>query len=65
MTIGRDASNDLALEDPNVSRWHAEVIVHDERVELRDLASRNGTWVDGQVATRTALRTGSEIRIAS
>ena len=65
LTIGRDASNDLALEDPNVSRWHAEVIVRDERVELRDLASRNGTWVDGQVATRIELRTGSEIRIGS
>ena len=65
LTIGRDPSNDVALEDRNVSRWHAEVVARDGRVELRDLGSRNGTWVDGQIALRAELRTGSEIRIGS
>lgn len=66
LTIGRDVSNDVTLEDPNVSRWHAEVVAHEDRLELRDLGSRNGTWVDGRiVSTGTPLRTGSEIRIGS
>jgi pSer/pThr/pTyr-binding forkhead associated (FHA) protein len=46
LTIGRDRSNDVALNDPNVSRFHAEVVRDGESVELRDLASRNGTRVD-------------------
>lgn len=65
LTIGRDPSNDVALEDRNTSRWHAEVVARDGSVELRDLGSRNGTWVDGQIAVRAALRTGSEIRVGS
>ena len=65
LTIGRDAANDVALEDPKVSRWHAEVVARDDRVELHDLGSRNGTWVDGQLAMRAQLRTGSQIRVGS
>jgi predicted component of type VI protein secretion system len=34
LTIGRDPGNDVPLDDPNVSRWHAEVVACDGRVEL-------------------------------
>jgi len=63
LRIGRDPANDVVLEDPNVSRFHAEVVASDGGVELLDLGSRNGTRVDGQPATRTALGTGSEIGV--
>jgi ABC-type multidrug transport system ATPase subunit/ABC-type multidrug transport system permease subunit len=64
LTLGRDDSNDVVLDDPNVSRFHAEVLRSgDGRIELRDLASRNGTRLDGELTRRAALDTGSEIGI--
>ncbi|MDP1849488.1 MAG: FHA domain-containing protein [Solirubrobacteraceae bacterium] len=64
LTIGRDESNDVVLDDPNVSRFHAEVLrSEDGRIEMRDLSSRNGTRLDGQLTRRATLDTGSEIGI--
>jgi ABC-type multidrug transport system ATPase subunit/ABC-type multidrug transport system permease subunit len=63
MAIGRDQTNDVVLEDPNVSRFHAEVTTGPHGLSIRDLGSRNGTRVDG-VPVRTArLRVGSEIGV--
>ena len=47
LTIGRVRENDLQLTDEKVSRHHAVIEVEqDGRVTLRDLDSRNGTFVD-------------------
>jgi ABC-type multidrug transport system ATPase subunit/ABC-type multidrug transport system permease subunit len=61
LRLGRDDANDVVLDDPNVSRFHAEVLRTDEGIEMRDLGSRNGTRVDGQLTRRALLDTGSEI----
>ena len=61
--IGRDPANDVQLDDPNVSRVHAEVVRTASGFELRDLGSRNGTRLDGRPVGRAALSTGSEIGI--
>jgi ABC-type multidrug transport system ATPase subunit/ABC-type multidrug transport system permease subunit len=64
LTIGRDESNDVVLDDPNVSRFHAEISRSaDGRIEMRDLASRNGTRVNGQLTRRALLDTGSEVGV--
>ena len=63
LTIGRDDGNDVVLDDPNVSRFHAEVLRSDGRIEVRDLDSRNGTRVNGVPAPHAVLQTGSEIGI--
>lgn len=63
LTIGRDESNDVVLDDPNVSRFHAQVLRTDGQIEVRDLSSRNGTRLDGQLMRRAAVDTGSEIGI--
>src|SRR4051794_29720252 len=63
LTIGRDEGNDVVLDDPNVSRFHAEVVRAGDELEVRDLASRNGTRVDGQPARRAMLQAGSEIGV--
>lgn len=65
LTMGRDPSNDLVLDDPNVSRFHAEVRrTSDGGAELRDLGSRNGTRLDREfIRQRAAIRAGSEIGI--
>jgi ABC-type multidrug transport system ATPase subunit/ABC-type multidrug transport system permease subunit len=63
LTIGRDHSNDVALDDPNVSRFHAEVVRQGDAVTLRDLGSRNGTRLDGTPTRHARLSAGSEIGI--
>jgi ABC transport system ATP-binding/permease protein len=64
-TIGRDPSNDVTLTDPNVSRFHAEVVATAQGIELRDLGSTNGTRLNGQLVTRALVQTGSEIGVGS
>ncbi len=44
-TIGRLA--DIRISDPALSRKHLQVEIHPDRVCLKDLASANGTYVDG------------------
>lgn len=47
LTIGRDPSNDLVIDQPMVSSHHAHVVLTfpDERVTIEDLASTNGVFV--------------------
>jgi len=68
--IGSHPSNDLAIEDPTVSRFHCELAIAGSFVHVRDLGSSNGTFVagvqirDGLVPGGTVLRLGkSEVRI--
>lgn len=64
LTIGRDPANDVVLADPNVSRFHAEVEALDgARVELRDLGSRNGTRLDGELVTCAPIGAGADIGV--
>ena len=63
LRIGRDASNDVVLDDPNVSRFHAEVVRDGDVVTLEDLGSRNGTRVEGEPIRRAALPAGAAIGI--
>ena len=63
LTIGRDPANDLHLDAPNISRFHAEIVSADATVELRDLGSRNGTRVNGERVGRASLVAGSEVGI--
>lgn len=63
LTLGRDRSNDVVLDDPNVSRFHAEVARIRAGVAIRDLASRNGTRVNGEVVRTAILQPGSEVGI--
>lgn len=48
VTVGRLPGSDLLLEDQAVSRNHAQVRVHQGRVELCDVGSSFGTLVNGQ-----------------
>jgi transcriptional regulator with PAS, ATPase and Fis domain len=45
--VGTHAGNELVLTEPTVSRLHAELTPVAEGVRVRDLSSRNGTFVDG------------------
>ena len=48
ITIGRKSSCDLVLDDPQISREHARVIVSDASAAIQDLSSGNGVHVNGR-----------------
>ena len=62
--IGRGADSDIRIEDPGVSRHHAEVRIGSD-VILRDLGSTNGTYVNGTLIAEQPLRDGAVITIGS
>jgi hypothetical protein len=63
--IGRSAECHLTIEDPLVSRKHAEIRIG-EQVVIEDLASRNGVRVNGaQLVRPTVLSDGDRIRIGT
>jgi len=50
ITIGRTADNGIVLDDTQVSRCHAMLLVQDGAVLLLDMESSNGTLVNGAPA---------------
>ena len=65
LTIGREPDNDVALDEPGVSRYHAVVERRGALCTVRDLNSRNGTWVGPARIARTVLNDGESFRIGS
>ncbi len=61
--VGRQPTNDLQLEDHAVSRRHCLFVRSGAECTLRDLESRNGTFVTGTPVTEQHLTPGDEIRI--
>lgn len=62
--VGRSSDCWLTLEDQLSSRVHARFHVSGEGIELEDLGSRNGTYVNGdRLRGRRALLDGDRIRI--
>ena len=48
LTLGRDTTSDLPILDVGVSRRHAELAANEKYLEIHDLGSRNGTYVNGK-----------------
>lgn len=67
--LGRDASADLVIDDPGVSRRHAEIrITHDgphQQVLVKDLGSTNGTYVNGDQVGTEQLAAGDRLTVGS
>jgi hypothetical protein len=63
--IGRAADTDLRLNDPGVSRRHAEIRKEGDRFVLVDLGSTNGVRVDDSPVARLPLSNGDRIEIGS
>lgn len=62
-TLGRDLGCTIPIVDPGISRSHAIIERVQARLGIRDLGSRNGTFVNGEPITRRLLVPGDEIRI--
>jgi len=65
LTVGRDATCDIFLDDPKVSRLHAEISRSPEGVMLVDNNSTNGSFVDGMRVTEAVLREGQVVRFGT
>jgi two-component system response regulator GlrR len=62
-TVGRHATNDLVLDDPQVSGVHLELRRVGERVHVRDAGSTNGTWIGPHRVTEVELASGGELLV--
>ncbi|MCO4769489.1 MAG: FHA domain-containing protein [Deltaproteobacteria bacterium] len=62
--VGRDATADIVIDTPNVSRQHARIEVTDSGYLVTDLGSTNGTWLNGEpVRGTTAVKPADDLRV--
>jgi len=61
ITVGREASNGIAIADPSVSRRHCLISYREGKFQVRDLESRNGTHVNRTAVAEQCLEHGDEI----
>ncbi|HTX90144.1 MAG TPA: FhaA domain-containing protein [Anaerolineales bacterium] len=64
MNIGRRLDNHVVIDDPRVSRAHAQLRVVRDRFVLFDLDSSGGTFVNGQRTNQSVLYPGDVISLA-
>lgn len=65
VTLGKASTNLVSLDhDATVSRLHAVLENHESAWSIRDVGSRNGTFVNGEkLAAERVLRSGDEVRV--
>ncbi len=65
VSIGRQSSNDIRLDDPFVSRHHCVIRNEGEQHMIEDLNSANGTFIDGERVKAGPLKEESLIQIGA
>ncbi|GEM_PF-3972923 len=65
LSLGTQDDNSLVLTGEGISRNHTEIVVKDGKWVVRDLASRNGTYVNGKKVDEHVLADGDSIQIGS
>ena len=67
VTIGRNEDNDVVIKDTHASRYHLQIIQHDDgHFSLSDFGSTNGTYVNGQkISGEIDLNQNDVIRIGN
>ncbi len=63
LLVGRHPECDVRLDSPKISRRHCCIALAYDRVILKDLGSRNGVRVNGELVDETRLQPGDEIAI--
>jgi hypothetical protein len=61
--LGREGENDFLLPHPSVSHQHCEVWLMEDAVMVRDLGSRNGTFICGEPVQEAQLLDGQTLRL--
>jgi hypothetical protein len=62
--VGRKGT-DVPLADPEISRHHCLLEVRDTYINLKDMDSTNGTFLDGERVRAAMLQDGSEFRVGT
>jgi class 3 adenylate cyclase/tetratricopeptide (TPR) repeat protein len=66
LTVGRDDDAGLVIDDPEISRAHAVFGVTPRGLEIQDLGSLNGTWVNGErITSPTLIAPGDAIKVGT
>ncbi len=66
IVIGRGAEADIKIEDEGISRRHAEISRSDDgEIEIADLGSRNGTFVNMKRIEKHPLEDGDKIQLGA
>ena len=65
LSIGRDGSNGICIEDPAISGHHCHVVRREEGLLLTDLDTASGTFVNGIPVKQRLLAPGDQIAIGS
>ncbi|MEM8945687.1 MAG: EAL domain-containing protein [Planctomycetota bacterium] len=64
-TVGRRSGASLTIDNPSVSGKHAELVMVDDSLEVRDLGSTNGTFVNGmRITTPCKVKHGDLVQFA-
>ena len=64
--IGRDASCSIILDDPHISRYHADILtLENGDIVLKDTGSTNGVFVNGKKVKEHVLRDGDKLLIGT
>ncbi|MEM7282431.1 MAG: FHA domain-containing protein, partial [Pseudomonadota bacterium] len=63
LVIGRDEDCDVVIQDGSSSRRHAALVRSGDRFVLKDLDSKNGTWVRSKRVEQRKLFNGTNFRI--
>lgn len=65
VTIGRSPKADIVLEDEKASRIHCGIRLDGSEFLLKDLASKNGTFLNNERVDSTPLTVGDKIRVGN
>jgi transcriptional regulator with PAS, ATPase and Fis domain len=63
LVVGKDPDADVRLDDPRVSRRHCSLTLTERGVVLRDLGSKNGTFVGGVQVVEAILTPSVEVTV--
>jgi ribosome-associated protein YbcJ (S4-like RNA binding protein) len=63
--IGRSGDLDMVLAEDMVSRRHARIVFQGDQIVIEDMASTNGTFVNGEKTKRAQLREGDRVLIGT
>lgn len=62
-TVGRAEGNHHIIRHSSVSSRHCEIVIHDGAINVRDLGSTNGTFIDDKQVQQGSLAHGQRLRM--
>src|SRR5687767_11582865 len=63
--VGRSSDLDMVLVEEMVSRKHAKIEMREGAIQIEDLGSTNGTFVNGERIVKSRLKEGDRVLIGS